>query len=100
MIVADDVYMYVRMCLRIYVCMRYARVSPVSASVSVPVSASVRPQCQSNVRHKRFSSVRHCVRRVTGGCYRFWKEKEEQENDDGEKEARREKARRKIIILT
>ncbi|MCI6371337.1 MAG: hypothetical protein MR819_10145 [Prevotella sp.] len=35
--------------------------------------------------------VRQRVRRVTGGCYRFWKEKEEQENDDGEKEARREK---------
>lgn len=73
------------MCLRIYVCMRYARASPVSASVSVPVSASVRPKCQSNVRHKRFSSVRHCVRRVTGGCYRFWQEK-----DDGEKEEKQE----------
>ena len=36
-------------------------------------------------------NVHQRVRRVTGGCYRFWKEKEEQENDDGEKEARREK---------
>ncbi|MDY3966051.1 MAG: hypothetical protein SOZ25_07795 [Prevotella sp.] len=76
--------------------MRYARASPVSASVSVPVSASVRPQCQSNVRHKRFSSVRHCVRRVTGGCHRFWQEKEEQEK----KGRWREKARMKIIIIT
>ena len=39
--VADDVYMYVRMCLRIYVCMRYARASPVSASVSVALPADV-----------------------------------------------------------
>ena len=39
--VADDVYMYVRMCLRIYVCMRYARVSPVSATVSAALPADV-----------------------------------------------------------
>ena len=39
--VADDVYMYVRMCLRIYVCMRYARASPVSASVSAALPADV-----------------------------------------------------------
>lgn len=39
--VADDVYMYVRMCLRIYVCMRYARVSPVSAAVSAALPADV-----------------------------------------------------------
>ena len=39
--VADDVYMYVRMCLRICVCMRYARASPVSASVSVALPADV-----------------------------------------------------------
>ena len=70
------------MCLRIYVCMRYARACKLTAWQCPPA-------CPSNVRHKRFSSVRHCVRRVTGGCYRFWKEKEEQENDDGEKEARR-----------
>ena len=29
------------MCLRIYVCMRYARASPVSASVSVALPADV-----------------------------------------------------------
>ena len=39
--VADDVYMYVRLCLRIYVCMRYARVSPVSATVSAALPADV-----------------------------------------------------------
>ena len=39
--VADDVYMYVRMCLRIYECMRYARVSPVSATVSAALPADV-----------------------------------------------------------
>ena len=39
--VADDVYMYVRMCLRIYVCMRYARASPVSATVSAALPADV-----------------------------------------------------------
>ena len=39
--VADDVYMYVRMCLRIYVCMRYARVSPVFATVSAALPADV-----------------------------------------------------------
>ena len=39
--VADDIYMYVRMCLRIYVCMRNARASPVSASVSVALPADV-----------------------------------------------------------
>ena len=65
-----------------------------SASVSVPVSASVRPQHLSNVRHKRFSSVRQCVRRVTGGCHRFWKEKEEQEkDDDGEKEEKKQEGK-------
>ena len=88
--VADDVYMYVRMCLRIYVCMRYARACKLTAWQCPPA-------CPSNVRHKRFSSVRHCVRRVTGGCYRFWQEK-----DDGEKEEKqeREEARMKIIIIT
>lgn len=35
-------------------------------------------------------NVRQRVRRVTGGCYRFWKEKEEQEKDDGEKEEKQE----------
>ena len=59
-----------------------------SASVFVPVSACV--------RHKRFSSVRHCVRRVTGGCYRFWKEKEEQEKDDGEKEEKQEEKKQEV----
>ena len=39
--VADDIYMYVRMCLRIYVCMRYARASPVSATVSAALPADV-----------------------------------------------------------
>ena len=39
--VADDVYMYVRMCLRICVCMRYARASPVSATVSAALPADV-----------------------------------------------------------
>ena len=39
--VTDDVYMYVRMCLRIYVCMRYARASPVSATVSAALPADV-----------------------------------------------------------
>ena len=39
--VADDVYMYVRMCLRIYVCMRFARASPVSATVSAALPADV-----------------------------------------------------------
>ena len=39
--VADDVYMYVRMCLRIYVCMRYARASPVSVPVSATLPVSV-----------------------------------------------------------
>ena len=50
--VADDVYMYVRMCLRIYVCMRYARACKLTAwqcppacpSRCLPVFArSVRP---------------------------------------------------------
>ena len=39
--VADDIYMYVRMCLRIYVCMRFARASPVSATVSAALPADV-----------------------------------------------------------
>ena len=58
--VADDVYMYVLAYIRVY------------------------------ALRACFSSVRHCVRRVTGGCYRFWKEKEEQEKDDGEKEEKQE----------
>ena len=33
--------MYVRMCLRIYVCMRFARASPVSATVSAALPADV-----------------------------------------------------------
>ena len=32
---------YVRMCLRIYVCMRFARASPVSATVSAALPADV-----------------------------------------------------------
>ena len=64
--VADDVYMYVRMCLRIYVCMRYARACKLTAWQCPPA-------CPSGVR------------RVTGGCHRFWKEK-----DDGEKEEKQE----------
>ena len=39
--VANDIYMYVRMCLRIYVCMRFARASPVSATVSAALPADV-----------------------------------------------------------
>ena len=64
--VADDIYMYVRMCLRIYVCMRYARACKLTAWQCPPA-------CPSGVR------------RVTGGCYRFWQEK-----DDGEKEKKQE----------
>ena len=84
--------MYICMCACacVYTCVCATRVLVSSLPGNVrqrvrPVSASVRPQCQSNVRHKRFSSVRHCVRRVTGGCYRFWQEK-----DDGEKEEKQE----------
>ena len=61
--VADDVYMYVRMCLRIYKCVCATRV----LVSSLP------------------GNVRQRVRRVTGGCHRFWQEK-----DDGEKEEKQE----------
>lgn len=84
--------MYICMCACacVYTCVCATRVLVSSLPGNVrqrvrPVSACVRPQCQSNVRHKRFSSVRHCVRCVTGGCLRFWQEK-----DDGEKEEKQE----------
>ena len=64
--VADDIYMYVRMCLRIYVCMRYARACKLTAWQCPPA-------CPSGVCH------------VTGVCHRFWQEK-----DDGEKEEKQE----------
>ena len=38
--VADDVYMYVRMCLRIYVCMRYARACKLTAWQCPPACPS------------------------------------------------------------
>ena len=93
--VADDVYMYVRMCLRIYKCVCATRVLVSSLPGNVrqrvrPVSASVRPQHPSNVRHKRFSSVRRCVRRVTGGCYRFWQEKDYGEKEEKQEEKKQE----------
>ena len=90
--------MYICMCACacVYTCVCVTRVLVSSLPGNVrqrvrPVSASVRPQCPSNVRHKRFSSVRHCVRRVTGGCYRFWQEK-----DDGEKEEKQEEKKQEV----
>ena len=38
--VADDIYMYVRMCLRIYVCMRYARACKLTAWQCPPACPS------------------------------------------------------------
>lgn len=80
--------MYICMCACacVYTCVCVTRVLVSSLSGNVrqrvrPVSASVRPQHPSNVRHQRSSSVR----RVIGGCLRFWKEK-----DDGEKEEKQE----------
>ena len=80
--------MYICMCACacVYTCVCATRVLVSSLPGNVrqrvrPVSACVCPQHPSNVRHKRFSSVR----RVTGGCHRFWQEK-----DDGEKEEKQE----------
>ena len=72
--VADDVYMYVRMCLRIYVCMRYARVSPVFATVSAALPADV----------IGFGKRRKSKRRMM----------------ERKKKSKKRKAGRKIIIIT
>lgn len=81
--------MYICMCVCacVYtrVCVTRVLVSSLSGNVRQRVSPGV---CQhpSNVRHKRFSSVRHSVRRVTGGCYRFWQEKEKRRKKKSKKE--------------
>lgn len=72
-------------CIYTRVCATRVLVSSLSGNVRQRVRPGVCHKCFSNVRHQRFSSVRHCVRRVIGGCLRFWKEK-----DDGEKEEKQE----------
>ena len=81
--------MYICMCACacVYTCVCATRV--LVSSLPGNVRQRVRP-VSASVRHKRFSSVRHCVRCVTGGCYRFWQEK-----DDGEKEEKQEEKSRK-----